>query len=68
MSAPGPRFYLPTVPELANANFGQVIVMTKDLDARERVFADLEQALARRCPGGAHPGQPLQNGPPVASR
>ena len=53
VGAGSPRFYLPTVPELSNANFGQVIVMTKDLAARERVVADLEPAVrataSRRC-------------------
>ena len=53
VGAGSPRFYLPTVPELTNANFGQVIVMTKDLDARERVVADARQAVrgrtSRRC-------------------
>src|SRR5882724_904660 len=46
VGAGSPRFYLPTVPELSNVNFGQVIVMTKDLDARERVFADLGALFA----------------------
>ena len=52
VGAGSPRFYLPTVPELSNANFGQVIVMTKDLTARERVVTDLNQLFAsasRRC-------------------
>ncbi len=41
VGAGSPRFYLPTVPELTNANFGQIIVQTKDLEARERLFTDL---------------------------
>src|SRR6478735_6683881 len=41
IGAGSPRFYLPTVPELTNSNFGQVIVLTKDLEARERVVAAL---------------------------
>ena len=67
IGAGSPRFYLPTVPELTNANFGQVIVMTKDLEARERVVAELEPAVqgptSRRCAAAC---QRLQNGPPVA--
>ena len=67
MSAPAaPRFYLPTVPELANANFGQVIVMTKDLDARERVVADLDRLFATDFEAVRARVQRLQNGPPVA--
>ena len=48
VGAGSPRFYLPTVPELANANFGQVIVMTKDLEARERVVGDARQGCSPR--------------------
>ena len=67
MSAPAaPRFYLPTVPELANANFGQVIVMTKDLDARERVVAELDKLFASDFEAVRARVQRLQNGPPVA--
>src|SRR5262249_24240376 len=43
IGAGSPRFYLPTVPELQNANFAQVIVMTKDLVARERVVSALNK-------------------------
>src|SRR5882724_1323554 len=43
IGAGSPRFYLPTVPELQNSNFGQVIVMTRGIDARERVVADLDK-------------------------
>ena len=55
VGAGSPRFYLPTVPELTNANFGQVIVMTKDLGARERVFAELDKLFAERLRGRARP-------------
>ncbi len=61
-----PRFYLPTVPELANANFGQVIVMTKDLEARERVVAGLDRLFAQGFEAVRARVQRLQNGPPVA--
>src|SRR5713101_6344863 len=43
IGAGSPRFYLPTVPELQNSNFGQVIVMTRGIEAREKVVADLDQ-------------------------
>ncbi len=61
-----PRFYLPTVPELANANFGQVVVMTKDLDARERVVTDLDRLFAEGFEAVRARVQRLQNGPPVS--
>jgi multidrug efflux pump len=66
VGAGSPRFYLPTVPELSNANFGQVIVMTKDLDARERVFAQLDKLFASDFEAVRARVQRLQNGPPVA--
>ncbi len=66
IGAGSPRFYLPTVPELTNANFGQVIVMTKDLEARERVFASLDRLFADDFEAVRARVQRLQNGPPVA--
>jgi len=66
VGAGSPRFYLPTVPELANANFGQVIVMTRDLAARERVFAELNKLFADEFEAVRARVQRLQNGPPVA--
>ena len=66
VGAGSPRFYLPTVPELANASFGQIIVMTKDLDARERVLAALDRAFAGDFEAVRGRVQRLQNGPPVA--
>ena len=66
IGAGSPRFYLPTVPELTNANFGQVIVMTKDLDARERVVAALDTLFKDGFEAVRARVQRLQNGPPVA--
>ena len=66
VGAGSPRFYLPTVPELSNANFGQVIVMTKDLAARERVVAELNQLFANGFEAVRARVQRLQNGPPVS--
>ena len=37
------RFYLPLDQQLANAFFGQIVVQTKSLAARNRVFAKLKQ-------------------------
>ena len=66
IGAGSPRFYLPTVPELTNANFGQVIVMTKGLEARERVFAELTNLFNSDFEAVRARVQRLQNGPPVA--
>jgi multidrug efflux pump subunit AcrB len=66
IGAGSPRFYLPTVPELTNANFGQVIVMTKGLDERERVFAELSKLFNEQFESVRGRVQRLQNGPPVA--
>ena len=66
IGAGSPRFYLPTVPELANANFGQVIVVTKDLDARERVVTELGKLFAQDFEAVRARVQRLQNGPPVS--
>jgi multidrug efflux pump len=41
-----PRFWLGLNPVLPNPNFAQVVIVTKDLPARERVKARLERALA----------------------
>jgi len=42
-----PRFWLGLNPVLPNANFAQIVIVTKDLKARERVKARLEDALAK---------------------
>ena len=41
-----PRFWLGLNPVLPNPNFAQIVIVTKDVAARERVKARLEQALA----------------------
>lgn len=61
-----PRFYLPTVPELKNANFGQVVVMTKGIEQRERVVAAIETLFKTDFEAVRGRVQRLQNGPPVA--
>ena len=66
VGAGSPRFYLPTVPELSNANFGQVIVMAKDLVARERVVAELDGLFKQDFEAVRARVQRLQNGPPVS--
>jgi multidrug efflux pump len=41
-----PRFWLGLNPVLPNPNFAQIVIVTKDIEARERVKARLERALA----------------------
>jgi multidrug efflux pump subunit AcrB len=41
-----PRFWLGLVQVLPNPNFAQIVIVTKDLEARERVKARLEKAVA----------------------
>jgi multidrug efflux pump len=41
-----PRFWLGLNPVLPNSNFAQIVIVTKDLEARERVKVRLEHALA----------------------
>ncbi len=40
-----PRFWLGLNPVLPNPNFAQIVIVTKGLDARERVKARLDQAI-----------------------
>ena len=59
------RFYLPLDQQLANAFFGQIVVVTKSLEVRDHVLERL-QALARRNFVGTDVMvQPLNLGPPV---
>src|SRR5438309_2433757 len=41
-----PRFWLGLNPVLPNPNFAEIVIVAKDLEARERVKARLERALA----------------------
>ncbi len=41
-----PRFWLGLNPVLPNSNFAQIVIVTKDLEARERVKAKLDKAIA----------------------
>ncbi|MEW6122361.1 MAG: efflux RND transporter permease subunit [Pseudomonadota bacterium] len=48
-----PRFWLGLNPVLPNPNFAQIVIVTKDLEARERVKARLDAALAEGALGEA---------------
>lgn len=48
-----PRFWLGLNPVLPNANFAQIVIVTKDLEARERLKTKLEKAIAEGAVGEA---------------
>jgi multidrug efflux pump subunit AcrB len=59
------RFYLPLAVELPNDFFAQVVVIAKDVAARERLHARLEEVLANQFPAAVTRVSPLGLGPPV---
>jgi multidrug efflux pump len=59
------RFILTLNAQLANPFFSQFVVVAKDLDARERLQARLEAALADQFPEVVSRVSPLELGPPV---
>jgi multidrug efflux pump len=61
-----PRFWLGLNPVLPNPNFAQIVIVTKDLVARERVKARLEQMIAEGAlPAGRARVDRFVFGPPV---
>ncbi len=59
------RFYLPLDQQLANSFFGQMVVVTKSLEARERVHAKLRKLADEQFIGTDVFVHPLELGPPV---
>jgi multidrug efflux pump subunit AcrB len=59
------RFYLPLDVQLDNEFFTETVVVTNDLDARERVRTYLENALQQQFPEVIGRIYPLELGPPV---
>ncbi|WNV06527.1 efflux RND transporter permease subunit [Candidatus Methylospira mobilis] len=59
------RFYLPLDVRLENNNFAQLVILTRDLEARERVFSRLYPILERELTGLRPRLTRLENGPPV---
>lgn len=59
------RFYLPLNVQLANPFFGQLVIVTDSIAARERVQPRLEQLLAEEFPEAVSRVYPLELGPPV---
>ena len=60
-----PRFFLSLDQQLFRTNFAQVIVLTKDIAARERVVGTLRHALAEDFPGVRGRVIRVPLGPPV---
>jgi len=59
------RFYLPLSVELPNSFLSQLVVIAKDIDARERLRAKLARVLEEDFPGAVTRVVPLELGPPV---
>ena len=59
------RFILTLNVQLANPFFGQIVVVAKDLAARDRLQLRLERLLADQFPGIVARVSPLELGPPV---
>jgi multidrug efflux pump subunit AcrB len=60
-----PRFYLPLNVQLPNPFFGQVVIVTKSLAARQRLQPQLEKLLVDEFPSVVARVYPLELGPPV---
>jgi multidrug efflux pump len=59
------RFYLPLNVQLPSDFFSQVVIVTRSLEARERVRARLEKVLETEFPSVVGRVYPLELGPPV---
>ncbi|HQY35256.1 MAG TPA: efflux RND transporter permease subunit [Pseudomonadota bacterium] len=59
------RFYLPLDVQLSNDFFSQVVIVAKDVEARQRLEVRLEKLLAERFPESVSRVAPLELGPPV---
>ncbi len=60
-----PRFYLPLDVQTPNLNLGELMVMTRDRAARERVVTRLQQLFDEGFPALRARVNRLENGPPV---
>jgi multidrug efflux pump subunit AcrB len=59
------RFYLPLSVQLPNPFVSQIVVVAKDIEARDRLQLKLEKALAVQFPEIVARVAPLEMGPPV---
>jgi multidrug efflux pump len=60
-----PRFYLPLDQQLRNQNFAQLLLMSRSIEARERVLPRVRDMLATDFPSVRYKADRLFNGPPV---
>lgn len=60
-----PRFYLPLDQQTPNLNFGQLVVMATDADARERVLTKIQALFEHDFAMVRGRATRLENGPPV---
>ena len=60
-----PRFYLPLDQQTPNINFGQLVVMTKGEESRERVLTHIQGLFETDFPLVRGRVSRLENGPPV---
>jgi multidrug efflux pump len=60
-----PRFYLPLDVQTPNLNLGELMVMTKGGEARERVLAKIQHLFDTGFPNVRGRVNRLENGPPV---
>lgn len=59
------RFYLPLNVQLPNDFFSQVVIVAKDVEARDRLHKRLEELLSEEFPHVIARVYPLELGPPV---
>jgi len=60
-----PRFYLPLDVQTPNLNLGEMLVMTKGGEARERALAKIQKLFEQKFPNVRGRVNRLENGPPV---
>ena len=59
------RFYLPLDQQLQNPFYAQLVIVSKDIEARDRLIAKLKKHLREKFVGIGSFVQPLEMGPPV---
>jgi multidrug efflux pump len=60
-----PRFYLPLDAQTPNLNLGELMIMTKGGEARERVLAKIQHLFEQDLPNVRGRVNRLENGPPI---